>query len=84
MPKFKKMVLTYCKLFDKFISKLNKDQKTSFLKFEKNFYVNVKTIYGLYFPFAINFMFELKMSFRKKLVMTSGLIWLSCYIPTFF
>ena len=49
-------------------------KKTSSLKFEKSFYVNVKTIYGLYFPFAINFMFELKMSFRKKWGMTSGLI----------
>ena len=32
LPKFKKMVHTYCEQFDKFISKVNKDQKTSTLE----------------------------------------------------
>ena len=50
--------------------KLNKDQKNFILEIQKE----LKTIYGLHFPFAINFMFELKMLFRKKLDMTFGLI----------
>ena len=54
--------------------KLNQDQKAPLWKFEKTFYVNVKTIFGLYLSFAINFMLELKMSFKKKFDMTPGLI----------
>ena len=51
-----------------------KTKKTSFLKFEMNFLCKRKDYLWSSFPFAINFMFELKMSFRQKLDMTSGLI----------
>ena len=70
-PKVKKTVFIYCKLFDKFISKLTiKTKKTPLWKFEKNFLCKrqVKTIFGLHLPFAINFMFEVKMSFLKILL----------------
>ena len=49
---------------------------------KRNFYVNVKTIFGLHLPFAIKFMFELKMSFKTIFYMTPGLIKLSYYIST--
>ena len=46
--------------------KLNtcKDQKKLYPENSKRtFYVSIKIIFGLHVPFAINFMFELKMSF---------------------
>ena len=56
------MVLTYCKLFNKFMQKLNKNlKKLHFENSKKKFFVNVKTIFDLHLPFAINFMFGLKM-----------------------
>ena len=38
------------------------------------FYVNVKAIFGLHLPFAINLMFELKMSLKNFFDITPGLI----------
>ena len=68
-PKFKKSVLTYCKLFNKFISKVKKKPKKLHSgNLKRTFYVNVKTIFGLHLPFAINFMFELNKSFKKSLL----------------
>ena len=41
---------------------------------KRTFYVNIKIIFGLHVPFAMNFMFELKMLFKKIFDMTPGLI----------
>ena len=72
----KKSILIYCKLFDKFISKVKcrpKELYSGNLKIIS--YINIKTIFGLLLPFAISFMFELKfLSFKKKFDMTLGLI----------
>ena len=81
---FKKSILVYCKLFDKFILKVEWRPKKLYSGNSKRiFYVNVKIFFGLYLAFAINFMFELKMLFKKKFDMAPDLIWLSCCIPMF-
>ena len=38
-PKVKKAVFMYCKLFDKLISKFNKDQKNSTLEIRKELFM---------------------------------------------
>ena len=50
------MVLTYCKLFNKFIAKIKKKPKKAPLwKFKKNFFVNVITIFWSSFAFRNKF-----------------------------
>ena len=64
LAKVQKTVLTHCKLFDKFILKVKlRPKKLHPENLKRTFYVNIKIIFGLHVPFAINFMFELKMSF---------------------
>ena len=68
-PKFKKVSLLIANCLINLFRKLNKNLKklhSGHLK--RTFYVNVKTIFGLHLPFAINFMFELNKSFKKSLV----------------
>ena len=71
--KKRSLLIAYCLI--NLFQKLNKVKKNFIFEIRKElFFVKVKIIFGLHFRFAINFMFELKMSFRKKLDMTSGLI----------
>ena len=50
------MVLTYCKLFNNLLQKLNKNlKKLHFGNSKKNFYVNVKTIFWSSFAFRNKF-----------------------------
>ena len=60
---FKKRTSLIANCLINLFRKLNNDQKAPLWKFEKTFYVNVKTIFGLHLSFAINFMLEHKMSF---------------------
>ena len=65
LPKFKKRSLIIANCLINLFRKLNKDQKNSFLKFEKNFLCKRKDHLWSSFSFAINFVLELKMSFKK-------------------
>ena len=68
-PKFKKMSLLIANCLINLFQKLNKNlKKLHSGNLKKTFYVNVKTMFGLHLPFAINFMFELNKSFKKSLV----------------
>ena len=68
-PKFKKMPLLIANCLINLFGKLNKNlKKLHSGNLKRTFYVNVKTIFGLHLPFAINFMFELNKSFKKSLV----------------
>ena len=68
----KKRFLLIANFLINLFRKLNKDQKPENSK--RTFYVNIKILFGLHVPFAINFMFELKMSFKKIFDITPGLI----------
>ena len=57
-------------------------KKAPLWKLENNFLCKRKHHFGLHLPFAINFMFELKMLFKKRFDITHGLIRLSYYITT--
>ena len=68
-PKFKKVSLLIANCLINLFRKLNKSlKKLHSGNLKRTFYVNVKTIFGLHLPFAINFMFELNKSFKKSLV----------------
>ena len=64
----KKRTSLIANCFINLFQKLDNDQKAPLWKFEKTFYVKVKTIFGLCFSFAINFMSEYKISFKKSLL----------------
>ena len=65
-PKFKKVSLLIANCLINLFRKLNKNlKKLHSGNLKRTFYVNVKTIFDLHLPFAINFMFELNKSFKK-------------------
>ena len=68
--RFKRVSLLIANCLTNLFQKLNKKLKKLHSENLKRtfFYVNVKTIFGLHLPFAINFMFELNKLFKKSLV----------------
>ena len=65
-PKFKKVSLLIANCLINLFRKLKKNlKKLHSGNLKRTFYVNMKTIFGLHLPFAINFMFEFNKSFKK-------------------
>ena len=65
-PKFKKVSLLIANCLINLFRKLNKNLKKFHSRnLKRTFYVNVKTIFGLHLPFAINFMLNLISHLKK-------------------